>query len=177
MSTHGLDSALAARELLTRLGAPRRLLQHGILVGEAADLLLESLQRMGVSVDAHFVRLGAVLHDAGKLLHADELVRPGHSHEAAGEQILLREGVAPSLARCCVSHARWADDGVSFEERLVALADKLWKGKREPALEQKVVEAAAEKLGRGFWDTFVALDTCFEDIASGGTGRLARSDE
>jgi hypothetical protein len=176
MSKHGLDSVRAARELLSKLGAPKMLLQHGVLVGEAADLLLESLQRMGVPVDAHFVRLGAVLHDAGKIVHADELAQPGHAHEPAGEQLLLREGIAPSVARCCVSHARWADDNASFEELLVALADKLWKGKREPSLEKKVVDAAAEKLGRGFWDVFVALDSCFETIASGGTERLARSD-
>jgi hypothetical protein len=125
MSTYGLDSVREARELLSKLGAPKRLLQHGVLVGEAADLLLESMQRMGVPVDAHFVRLGAVLHDAGKILHADELAQPGHAHEPAGEQVLLREGVAPSMARCCVSHALWADTNVSFEELLVALADKL----------------------------------------------------
>jgi hypothetical protein len=65
---------------------------------------------------------------------------------------------------------------VSFEELLVALADKLWKGKREQALEKKVIETAAAKLGRGFWDVFVELDTCFERIASDGTERLARSE-
>jgi hypothetical protein len=172
----GLDSVRAARELLSRLGAPNRLLQHGVLVGEAADLLLESLQRLGVTVDAHFVRLGAVLHDAGKILYADELAQPGHAHEPAGEQLLLREGVEPSVARCCVSHARWADENVSFEELVVALADKLWKGKRQPALEKKVIEVAAAKLGREFWDVFVELDTCFEGIASEGTERLARSE-
>jgi hypothetical protein len=171
-----LESVLAARELLARLGAPKRLLQHGVLVGEAADLLLESLQRLGVTVDAHFVRVGAVLHDAGKILYADELAQPGHAHEPAGEQLLLREGVEPSVAHCCVSHARWADANVSFEELLVALADKLWKGKREPALEKKVIDAAAAKLGREFWDVFVELDTCFEGIASDGTARLARSE-
>jgi hypothetical protein len=58
----------------------------------------------------------------------------------------------------------------------VALADKLWKGKREPALEKKVLELAATKLGRDFWDIFVELDTCFESIAAGGTERLARSE-
>jgi hypothetical protein len=176
MTRHGLDSVGAARELLTKLGAPPRLLQHGVLVGEAADVLLDCLQRMRVPVDAHYVRLGAVLHDAGKILHAEELAQSGSAHEPAGEQLLLGQGVAPSVARCCVSHARWAEEGVSFEELLVALADKLWKGKREPALEKQVIAVAGTKLGRDFWDLFVELDTCFESIASDGTERLARSE-
>jgi hypothetical protein len=52
---------------------------------------------------------------------------------------------------------------------------RLWKGKREPALEKKVVENAATLLGLSFWDIFVELDTCFESVAAGGAGRLARS--
>lgn len=64
---------------------------------------------------------------------------------------------------------------VSFEELVVALADTLWKGKRNEVLEKRVVEGAAVRVGRPFWDVFVAFDTCFEDIAGEGPRRLARS--
>jgi len=164
-----------ARELIVRLGAPPRLVQHAVLVGEAAELVLEALSARRIPVDADFVRLGVVFHDAGKILHADELERPGHEHEPAGERLLLDAGVEPRVAHCCVSHARWDEDEVSFEERLVALADKLWKGKREPDLEKRVVEEAAARAGRAFWDLFTDLDERFEAIAATGDERLARS--
>jgi hypothetical protein len=175
MRDHGLSSVRQAGDLLARLGASQRLLKHTVLVGEAAEIVLERLARLGVPVDAPFVRLGFVLHDAGKILHPSELTAPGHAHEQAGEQLLLREGVAASLARCCVSHATWEVDGTSFEELLVALSDKLWKGKREPALEKKVTENAASLVGLSLWDVFVSLDTRFESVAAGGAARLARS--
>ena len=68
-------------------------------------------------------------------------------------------------------------EAATLEELIVALADTLWKGKRNDALEKRVVEGAAARVGRPFWDVFVPLDTCFEEIAGGGSGRLARSVE
>ena len=68
----------------------------------------------------------------------------------------------------------WMSEAASLEELLVALSDKLWKGKREAPLEKKVVESAAT-LWRSFWDVFVELDTCFESVAAGGADRLGRS--
>jgi hypothetical protein len=175
METHGFASVETARDLLARLGASPRLLQHTVLVGEAAELVLEAIARHGIPVDAHFVRLGVVFHDAGKILHPEELAGPGHAHEPAGERLLIENGVEPLLARCCVSHARWADEGTSFEERLIALADKLWKGKRETELEKAVMETVALLSRRTFWDVFVDLDTSFERVAAAGNDRLARS--
>jgi hypothetical protein len=83
--------------------------------------------------------------------------------------------VQPNVAKCCVSHAEWATDDVSFEERSVALADKLWKGKRETALEIQVIDMAAARLGVGRWDIFERLDAAFEAISARGNERLARS--
>ncbi|WP_242545885.1 hypothetical protein [Amycolatopsis sp. MtRt-6] len=48
-------------------------------------------------------------------------------------------------------------------------ADKVWKGKRVPELEQRV----AERLGGPPWETFLALDDELERIASGADARLA----
>jgi hypothetical protein len=177
MKTYGFRSVDEARSILAKLGAPPRLVRHTVLVGEAADPVLDAMTKLGAPVNAHFVRLGVVFHDAGKIEHASELAGPGREHEPAGEALLLSADVDAAVARCCVSHARWADMEVSFEELVVALADTLWKGKRNEVLEKRVVEGAAAPMGRPFWDLFLPLDTCFEDIATEGPGRLARSVE
>lgn len=170
-----MKSVDEARSLLVRLGASRRLLIHVGLVGEAADLLLAELQRLGIRHDAEFVRIAVVLHDAGKILHPLELDDGGDKHESAGEALLLAQGVDPAIARCCVSHAQWAQMQCSLEELLVALADALWKGKRNAALEKSVTELAGKSLGYDVWDLFIELDNCFETIATDGTTRLLRS--
>jgi HD superfamily phosphodiesterase len=166
------DDALA---LLAELGAPARLVRHGRLVLEAAEELLVQMNALGLVVDATLVRSGAVLHDAGKALHPSELDAPGARHEEAGEQLLLARGVEPAIARCCVSHAQWALLPCSLEELLVALADALWKGVRRDALEKRVVEECARRLGVDTWSIFVGLDSCFEAIADRGAERIARS--
>lgn len=68
-----------------------------------------------------------------------------------------------------------ADDGCSFEELLVALADKLWKGERDEELEKNIIRLVAERLRRDVWDVLIELDSHFEMIASEGAERLARS--
>jgi hypothetical protein len=169
------QSPVAARELLVGLGAPRRLLRHVELVGEAGDLILSKLAGLAVPLRQDFVRVGIVVHDAGKILHSAELDQPGTMHELAGEALLLGNGVSPELARVCLSHARWATMDTSLEELLIALADELWKGVRKPDLEERVIDAVALALGETRWEVFVDLDTLFEDVAAAGPERLARS--
>jgi len=164
-----------AYRLLQTLGASQRLLLHVELVGEAADQLMRAYVELGVTFDASIVELGVAVHDAGKIQYPEELNGPGSMHESAGEILLLANGVQPEVARCCVSHAKWQDASVSFEERSVALADKLWKGKREEALELFVIDEVACKLRMDRWEVFSRLDSVFEEIAAGGTDRLERS--
>ncbi|MEI8257972.1 MAG: HD domain-containing protein [Deltaproteobacteria bacterium] len=165
-----------AFDLLRVLGAPPRLITHVRLVVEAGDLLLVALARLGVALDADFVRTGIAVHDVGKVRHPEELTGQGNRHEPAGEQLLLERGVDPRLARVCRSHARWASIAdCSLEELVIALADKLWKGVRSPRLEERVIDEVAARLGRERWDVFVANDDAFESIAAAGTERLERS--
>lgn len=164
-----------ATTLLHELGAPPRLVRHAELVSEAAEHLLALFTRHTIPVDPAWVRAGAALHDVGKLEHPAELDRPGANHEPAGEALLLRQGIAPHIARCCRSHAQWSTLDCTLEELLVALADKLWKGVRVPALEQRVIQTAATLTRRDLWTLFVPLDTGFESIADAGPSRLARS--
>jgi len=164
-----------AYNLLSQLGAPERLLRHAQLVGEAADSLIGAYRELGVEFNAAVIELGAAIHDAGKIVHPEELSGPGSRHEWAGQALMLRHGVQPEVAKCCVSHAAWRNADVTFEERTVALADKLWKGKRETDLELAVIDEAAIRLDVGRWDVFDRLDLAFETIAASADERLRRS--
>lgn len=170
-----IESVADARVLLERLGAPQRLLTHLQLVGEAADQLICGYKELGIPCDFALVLLGVTVHDIGKILYPQELYCPGSQHELAGQALLLAHGVQPHVAKCCVTHAEWSAPGVSLEERTVALADKLWKGKRVGELEMMIVDEAAAKVGKERWALFMALDSIFEDIANEGPNRLARS--
>jgi hypothetical protein len=161
--------------MLQRLGAPHKLICHIKLVGEAAEVLIAKLQQLQVPVDTCFVRLGVAFHDAGKILHSEELVVKGTHHEAAGEKLLIANGVDPSLARCCRSHGQWQKMDCCFEELLVALADTLWKGKRDVLLEGEVVQRIEALSQKEYWELFVDMDSCFEAIATDGHSRLLRS--
>lgn len=169
------NSRQEAFDLIDELGAPEHLKTHVILVGEAADLLIEAIGSLGIELDFEFIRAGVVIHDIGKTVHANEMTEPGSEHEPEGEKILLEKNVSSKLARVCMSHARWEKMECSFEELLIALSDKLWKGKRVESLELKVVDFAAQCLGKDRWDLFPELDYKFEEIASGGHERLQRS--
>ena len=160
---------------LKQLNAPSRLIRHVALVGEATDLLIQKLNQMNIDFDEKFVRLGVAFHDAGKIIHPQEFVSQGNQHEVDGEKLLISKGVNPRLARCCLSHARWEMMECSFEELIIALADKLWKGKREVNLEKAVIERISKLTNQDFWQLFIELDSCFENIASQGEERLARS--
>lgn len=172
MTPANRDEAL---ELLRTVGAPPRLLRHGELVCEAADLLIRGLQKLRVPVHADFIRVGAVLHDAGKSVHREELERPGNAHEPAGEQLLLKHGATPDVARVCRAHAQWNQMDVTLDELLVALSDKLWKGVRHEALEHLVVERIATATGKARWEAFTQLDALFERVAADADSRLERS--
>lgn len=63
----------------------------------------------------------------------------------------------------------------NFEELVVALADCLWRGKRNNELEHRVIAQVAEILDRDDWDVFVSLENGFEKISAGGDLRLLRS--
>ena len=170
-----LNDRADAYLLLKQLGATKRLLLHLQLVGDAADLLIAGYKRLGIPFDSKLVELGVAIHDIGKINYPAELDAPGSLHESSGRAILLSQGVQPEVAQCCVSHAAWDGPEVSFEELSVALADKLWKGKREAELELLVIDASSVKLGVERWDVYLQLDKLFESITADATARINRS--
>lgn len=161
--------------LLQTLGATKQLITHLRLVSQAAIRLCDAYDSLGVLCDHRVIILGAAVHDAGKILHPQELGGPGSLHEAAGEVLLLAQGYPAKLARCCATHGSWQQTGLSLEEKSVALADKLWKGHRETELELAVIDEAAKRLGQHRWDIFMSLDEAFELIAADGPQNLRQT--
>lgn len=165
----------AALALLERLDAPQRLIDHARVVERTSARIVAALRAAGASPDAATVAAGAILHDAGKTIHPEELSGPGTEHEAAGERLLLDHGAPPSVAHCAGRHGRWSEPGCSYEALVVALADKLWKGQRLFDLEQLVIEAAAARAGADPWGLFPTLSEAFDRIAAEGPARLLRT--
>lgn len=171
-----LETGADALALLTDLQVAPRLQRHHELVLEAAIMLTDNLaRRLGARFNAGEVQIGAALHDVGKHLHPAELSGPGHAHEQAGRSLLLERGVPEHLARFCVTHASWDQPTLALEDLLVALADKLWKGKRVVELEARVVQHLAHQLDQARWRVFELADAVFEGVADGADERLRRS--
>ncbi|MEP4805796.1 MAG: hypothetical protein ABJZ69_15410 [Hyphomicrobiales bacterium] len=80
-----LETSEDALNLLEGLAAPRRLIKHLELVGEVGGEVLSKLDDLGVQYDKLFVEIGIAVHDAGKIVHPNELDTGGDLHEAAGE--------------------------------------------------------------------------------------------
>lgn len=170
-----IQSPQQAEDFLISLGAPDRLIRHHQLVGEVTNQVVAALEGFDLKLDGDLVRIGAALHDAGKITHPEELNQSGNLHEAAGETLLLKHSIDPKLARCCRSHAQFQTLDVSLEELLIALADKLWKGNRDEDLELLILDRVAEMKGCDRWTVFSDLDNAWETIASDADQRLARS--
>ena len=164
-----------AAELLAAWDAPPRLAAHLRAVHDVACDLTQALRERfpALAFDAERVRFGAAIHDVGKVVHRGELSGPGSSHEQAGYDLLLAHGVADELARFARTHAAWGEDGVTIEDLLVSLADKVWKGKRVKDLEQLVVDRLGDACDIPAWEAFMALDDILAALAEGSDQRLA----
>ncbi|MGW6411763.1 HD domain-containing protein [Streptomyces vinaceus] len=165
----------AVRELLRDLPAPPRLAAHLRLVHDVAARLADWLAAYcpGLPFDREAALFGAATHDVGKAIHQGELSGPGSAHEDAGRALLLARGFSEERARFAATHALWAAPGVSVEELLVSTADKVWKGKRVPELENILVGRIAEAAGSEPWAVFVDLDALLDRIADDADRRLA----
>ncbi len=118
--------------LLKWFGTPRRKVEHGIVVMEYACSFARRLARAGRPIDVGLVRAGALLHDVAK--HQPK-------HPAAGAR-WLREMGYEAVARVVEAHMdlpREAADALD-ERALVYLADKMVKGTRCIALDERFSE-------------------------------------
>ncbi|MEV4558773.1 HD domain-containing protein [Kitasatospora sp. NPDC049285] len=164
-----------AAALLAEAAAPPRLVAHLRLVHDVAAQLVAWVQRRcpELEFEPAAVLFGAATHDIGKAVHRAELSGPESAHEPAGRDLLLAAGVPPELARFAAGHASWDAPGTRVEDLLVSLADKVWKNKRVPELEDLVVAVLVQAGGRERWEEFLALDEVLTAIGDGAEGRLA----
>lgn len=161
--------------LLSELGSPPRLAAHLRAVHDVAHQLVEWVEQHSPAVvfDREAVLFGAATHDVGKTVHLDELSGPGSAYEEAGQALLIGHGISPELARFAATHASWMDARVGLDDLLVSLADKIWKNKRVPDLEDLVVARLARATGRATWEEFLALDGILARIGDAADERLA----
>lgn len=164
-----------AAQLLRELDAPPRLAAHLRAVHDVAYQLLDWSERThpALPLDREAVLFGAATHDMGKTIHAAELSGPGSAHEETGRQLLLAHGIDAHLARFAATHAAWTLPGLGIEDLLVSLADKIWKNKRVPDLEDRIVRRLAEASGRTVWEEFLEIDDLLTAIGEGAGTRLA----
>ncbi|WP_280915599.1 HD domain-containing protein [Streptomyces sp. SPB4] len=162
-------------ELLRSLEAPPRLAAHLRAVHDVAVELADWVgdRYPDLAVDRDAVLFGAATHDVGKTLHPEELSGPGSAHEAAGRDLLLSHGFAPDLARFAANHANWDAPATTIEDLLVSTADKVWKDKRLPDLEDRLVRVLAAASGREPWEEYLALDDLLTRLGADADHRLA----
>ncbi|MFE1316686.1 HD domain-containing protein [Kitasatospora phosalacinea] len=160
--------------LLGELDAPPRLVAHLRLVHDVAAQLADWVAEHcpGLPFDRDAVLFGAATHDIGKTAHRAELSGPGSAHEPAGRDLLLAAGVPPRLARFAAGHADWGPSATA-EDLLVSLADKVWKDRRLPELEDLLVDALARAGGGERWSWFLALDELLSAVGESAPARLA----
>ncbi|MEV4764298.1 HD domain-containing protein [Micromonospora chokoriensis] len=161
--------------LLETLHAPPRLAAHLRAVHDVAAQLTDAVSDRfpQLPFDSEAVLFGAATHDIGKIRHPEELSGPGSAHEPAGFDLLVRHGVAESLARFARDHASWQQAGIGVDDLLVSVADKVWKGKRVTDLEGLLVDRLADATGRERWSVFLDLDDILDRIAADADRRLA----
>jgi HD domain len=121
-----------AASLLLSLDPPPWFVRHARAVAEVAGWLAARIDARGSAVDRRVVEVAALLHDADKILPADDPAR-ALPHGEGSAAWLTRMGHA-ELARAVAGHPvtrlldregyrRWAAFA-SREERIVAYADK-----------------------------------------------------
>jgi hypothetical protein len=165
----------AVTTALVDVDAPARLVAHLRAVHDVATQIVVGVEETwpALDLDREAVLLGAATHDVGKALHPDELIGPGDRHEHVGSQLLLDHGFAPHVARFARTHAAWNAADATIEDLFVALADKVWKGRREVDLEQLLIDRIASETGDERWEVFAQLDEMLAAAASEADGRLA----
>jgi len=163
-----------AQDLCQQLNAPPRLVVHLQLVHEAARKIVVGLKKEfpGFAFDEPAILFGAATHDLGKTLYPEELWSSGEKHQEDGPALLISNGVDPRLARFALTHSQW-DDTMAVEDLVVALADKVWKGRGLPDLEAVLAKRIAGKTGLPEWQIFSQLDEILGEIAEGADERLA----
>jgi hypothetical protein len=160
---------------LNNLDVPDRLTKHLNIVHATAYSLLRVITESfpNLVIDKRLVLFGAASHDIGKIIHPEELHEPGKMHELAGMDLLKKNGFSNEESRFAFTHGNWKEEGLTIEDLLVSLADKLWKGKRIEALEEKIRIKIDAATSMDYWNINLKLDAICEQIARDADRRLS----
>ncbi|MGB1242149.1 MAG: HD domain-containing protein [Chitinophagales bacterium] len=160
--------------LLKTHNAPLSLQKHLLIVHSTAKNLLQKIKEnwQYLILDEEAILFGAASHDIGKTIEIKELHENGKKHEEVGYELLKANEIPHRLARFAKTHGNWQIDFLELEDLLVALADKIWKGKRVGELEEKICQKLAAALEMNYWDVFMDLDSILMKIALGADERL-----
>ena len=163
-----------ADDLLLETRAPSRLIAHLRLVHDIACQLTAKINATWpkLVIDERAAYLGAAIHDIGKVIHPHELSEPGHEHEDAGRELLLKRGWSEASARFALTHGRDLGANNPIEDLLVAIADNVWKGKRNEPLEEALAAHIATASGQEPWEVWLTLDDILSDLAEPAAERL-----
>lgn len=174
MRIRPLSAAVIA--LLEQANAPERLIRHLRIVHDVATTITIKLaeQWPQLSFDQEVVLFGAATHDFGKIMYPAELDNPGTEHEKVGAKLLMDYGIASEFARFAYTHGRWHQkQKITLEDLLVALADTVWKGKRNEKLEMSICKYISKTTHQSSWQVFMQLDDLLTNIADSAGERIA----
>jgi putative nucleotidyltransferase with HDIG domain len=163
-----------ALKFLKSLDAPSALVLHAEIVSEVAGQIVDCLSNYEGLFNKTDIFVGAVLHDVGKTKHPTELYEEGHQHEEVGYQFLLKHGFSEKIGEISLLHSRW-EEAKSLDPLIVALADKIWKGKRVLELEEAVITFIAHESKNDYWLIYAELTSCLDRIADKATERLLKT--
>jgi hypothetical protein len=161
-------------DLLFKIEAPARLRAHLCLVHDVACQLTDqiSVAWPELVIDADAIHLGAATHDIGKVIHPRELSEPGHAHEDAGRRLLLKHGWSEQSVRFTVTHGCKLNADDPVKDLLVAIADNVWRGRRDEALEKALVVRVATLCKQEPWQVWLVLDDMLTNLAEPAAERL-----
>lgn len=164
----------AIQSLLDELDCPGLLQRHLILVYNTASDLTQKmkLEFPAFNLLEDEIAFGAATHDIGKIIEKAELSEKGNRHEQMGYNILINYGIADNLARFTKTHGDWKNDQVKTEDLIVSLADKIWKGQRIDALEERLIAAISTAINEDYWTVYSKMDRIITEISAGADIRL-----
>ena len=140
-----LNTPDEALRFLKKIECPENILQHVIHVSKVALEIAEASTRRGITVDAKLVKVGALLHDAGRTITHNvnhgvvgaALVRSGGFPEPVAQLVQKHVGAGiPAEEAWAIGMPKMNYIPETVEEKIVSYADKLIQGTRLVGFEE-----------------------------------------
>ena len=141
-----------ALNLLQKVDCPQQVIEHAKFVSKVALEIASKCERNGVTINKELIEISALLHDIRRSK------THGIRHAVVGAQIARENGLPESLVRIIENHIgagipREEAEKLGLppkdylqitpEERIVAYADKITKGRRRMSFEEAARDLAS----------------------------------